>query len=65
MNLIINGQPRESAAPTLSDLLAELGLDPSRVAVEYNHDALPREAFDTTLLNENDRLEIVQFVGGG
>jgi len=65
MNLIINGQPHDSAAPTVSDLLEELQLDAARVAVEYNHGILPRDAFDATLLNENDRLEIVQFVGGG
>jgi thiamine biosynthesis protein ThiS len=65
MNLIINGQPHQSGAPTVSDLLGELQLDVARVAVEYNHAILPREAFAATLLNENDRLEIVQFVGGG
>ena len=36
-----------------------------RVAVELNRDIVPRDKWNTTELNEGDRLEIVHFVGGG
>jgi len=65
MNLIINGTPRDHRETTLAELLAALQLDANRVAVEINHQIVARDAFATTLLQENDRLEIVQFVGGG
>ena len=66
MNLTINGEPREfSANLTVPALLAELGLKSDRVAVELNRDLLPRDRWDKTQLNDNDKLEIVHFVGGG
>jgi len=66
MNLTINGEPREfSVNLTVASLLAELGLKSDRVAVELNRDLLPRHLWDKTQLNDNDRLEIVHFVGGG
>lgn len=65
MNLIINGKSEDHQAATVSELLARLQLDPMRVAVEINHQIVAREDFNATLLEENDKLEIVQFVGGG
>ena len=65
MPIIVNGQPRTDVPANISQLLAQLGLDPNRVAVEYNLNILPRERFDVTLLSDGDQLEIVQFVGGG
>lgn len=66
MNLTINGEDRAFPANlTVTSLLAELGLKPDRVAVELNRDLLPRDRWDTTPLNDNDKLEIVHFVGGG
>jgi len=66
MNLIINGEPREvGSAATLSALLVHLGLKPDRVAIELNRDLVRRELWENTQLREGDKLEIVQFVGGG
>jgi thiamine biosynthesis protein ThiS len=42
-----------------------LGLNPGRVAIEYNLEILPRTKWDETRVTAGDRLEIVQFVGGG
>ena len=54
------------AAPlTVRELLRLWTSMPPRVAVELNRDILPRDQFAETLLKEGDRLEIVQFVGGG
>jgi thiamine biosynthesis protein ThiS len=66
MKLIINGEEREfSSNLTVALLLAELGMKPDRVAVELNRDLVPRERWDKTPLSDNDKLEIVHFVGGG
>lgn len=66
MNLVINGEQRDvGSASTVFALLAQLGLKPDRVAVELNRDLVRRELWETTQLQEGDKLEIVQFVGGG
>jgi thiazole synthase/sulfur carrier protein len=46
-------------------LVDALGLDPRKVAVERNLEIVPRSAYLKTPLADGDRIEIVQFVGGG
>lgn len=66
MNIQINGESREFNAPlTLSALVETLGLKSDRVAVELNRSIVAREQWRETDLREGDRLEMVQFVGGG
>ena len=66
MQLTINGEDRSFEAPlTLAALLEQLDLKLDRVAVEHNRTLLPRAQWAETSLAEGDRLEIVQFVGGG
>lgn len=65
MLITVNGEERETSAATVADLVTELGLDVRKVAVERNLEILPRALHATTALAEGDRLEIVQFVGGG
>jgi thiamine biosynthesis protein ThiS len=50
---------------TLASLVEALGMRSDRVAVELNRDIVPRDRWPDTLLRDGDRLEIVQFVGGG
>jgi thiamine biosynthesis protein ThiS len=50
---------------TIADLLAQLDIDSRRVAVEHNLVVLKRDAFGTTLVQQGDAVEIVNFVGGG
>lgn len=62
----MNGEPHELAGPlTVSALLSGLGIDPRRVAVEHNQIVVKRAAYDGTLVNDGDEVEIVNFVGGG
>jgi thiamine biosynthesis protein ThiS len=66
MTLTINGEPRAFAG--LSDvagLVAALGLDARKVAVERNLEIVPRSAYGKTALADGDRIEIVHFIGGG
>ena len=66
MKLQINGEERELAEGlTLAALLAQMGMKADRVAVELNREIVRREAWAQTRLKAGDRLEIVQFVGGG
>ncbi len=66
MRIRINGQERELPGDTtLAGLLASLDLPGRRVAVERNGKIVTRADYEATVLAEDDRLEIVQFVGGG
>ncbi len=62
----VNGESREtSSGSTITNLLDQLGLNAGRVAIEYNLQILPKSKWPETKLSADDRLEIVQFVGGG
>ena len=64
--LILNGEPRRLEAVTnVAELVAALGLEPRKVAVERNLEIVPRSAYGQTRLADGDRIEIVHFIGGG
>ncbi len=64
--VMINGEHRRVPAGTsLAQLIAEVGLDPQRVAVERNLEIVPRSTFGQVLVEDGDAYEIVHFVGGG
>ena len=64
--IAVNGEPQAvPSGTTVAGLLALLGLDPRRVAVERNRDVVPRSTYADALLADGDRVEIVTFVGGG
>jgi len=62
----INGEPRDLASQsTVEDLVRELSLQPQRIAIELNGKVVHRTEWRATVLNDDDRIEIVHFVGGG
>lgn len=66
MTLTLNDRPTElPEGTTVAALLASLGFAERRVAVERNGDIVPRALYPETTLAEGDRIEVVQFVGGG
>ncbi len=66
MEITVNGSTRRAdSGATVASLLTELGIAPERVAVERNLDIVARERFPDTPLTDGDRIEIIQFVGGG
>jgi sulfur carrier protein len=66
MRLTINGEEKDyPGITTLASLVEHLGLKPDRVAIELNLDIVPRAHWGQTDLQAGDRLEVVQFVGGG
>ena len=65
MRIQVNGEPHEVQAQTILALLQELGLDARKVAVERNLEIVPKSLHGATALAEDDRIEVVLFVGGG
>jgi thiazole synthase len=66
VRITVNGQPQSAAAGiSVAGLLATLGVDPARVAVERNEEVVPRKTWNEARVAEGDKIEIVAFVGGG
>ena len=66
VRITLNGEPHELAEPlTITRLLDTLEIDPRRVAVEHNLAIVKRATYDSTTVQPGDRIEIVNFVGGG
>ncbi len=62
----VNGDERRfPVGTTVAALLGALGVSTPRVAVERNREIVPKSAYAATVLEENDALEVVEFVGGG
>jgi thiamine biosynthesis protein ThiS len=66
MVITLNGEHFEIEEPlSVVALLAKLDIDPRRVAVEHNLIILKRQRFPEVIVADGDRIEIVNFVGGG
>ena len=69
LKLILNGRSQEfvdlQSGASMEQLLVALVLKPDRVAVERNGEIVPRAQWPSTFLLQDDRLEVVHFVGGG
>lgn len=67
MKLQINGTVGEysAACRTVADLLSRPEWSGRLIIVELNGSFVDRENYDTTPLSDGDRIELVQFVGGG
>lgn len=66
MLVTINGEAREiEAGLTVSDLVPLLELKAERLAIEVNRSIIRRALWPQTALADGDKIEIVQFVGGG
>ena len=62
----VNGKDREvPVGHTVADLLDDLGLDGRLVVVELNRQIIRRTEIEDVILRDEDRVEIVHFVGGG
>ena len=66
MQIVLNGESRDVAPDTTVEaLVLSLGGDPRGIAIERNLEIVPKAEHATTLLQDGDQLEVVQFVGGG
>lgn len=66
MQIVLNGEARDIADDaTLDELIGALDLQTTRYAVEINEELIPRSEHATHALQADDRIEIVQAIGGG
>src|SRR3546814_3894073 len=63
VSIILNGDERQVRKGSIADLVAALGLDVKKVAVERNREIVPRSTLADVAIAEGDALEIVHFVG--
>jgi sulfur carrier protein len=66
VTITLNGEPHELPGPlSVTELLTRLDIDPRRVAVEHNLVVIRRAHYAEIAVRDGDRVEIVNFVGGG
>lgn len=66
MRVLVNGQPWEfSGEMNILQLLHELGMLVDHVAVEVNYRILDKKEFNNHFLKNEDKVEVINFVGGG
>jgi thiamine biosynthesis protein ThiS len=66
MRVYINGEERVvGPVANIAELVVILGLETRKVAVERNLEIVPRGLHAATPVHEDDRFEIVTFIGGG
>ncbi len=64
MNIIVNGKNIEFSG-TIQELIKKYKLDDTAIAVERNGEIIHREEYSSTNIEESDKIELVNFVGGG
>lgn len=66
MWIVVNGSRREVPdRASLTDLLADLDLDPRGLAAAVNGRVVPRDDHPRFTLSDGDRVELIRAVGGG
>ncbi|MDJ0807127.1 MAG: sulfur carrier protein ThiS [Gammaproteobacteria bacterium] len=66
MQIYVNGEEKQIPEATdMAALIELMQLTGQRIAVEINEELVPRSTFNDHRLQENDRVEIIQAVGGG
>ena len=63
--ILLNGEDRSYDVENLIELINLLKLDPKRIAVEKNGKIVKKDEYTETKIEDNDKIEIVHFVGGG
>lgn len=61
----INGVDIDRNEIKLSEYLLDNGYITGRIVIEINGNILPRESYNNIILHNNDKVEILNFVGGG
>lgn len=63
--IVINGKEEQLGKPLLVDLLKAKQLEPVAVIVELNGQIVAKNKYAETHLKDGDRLELIQYMGGG
>lgn len=66
MNIILNGKPCIiENSDNLLNILKDLNINPQNLVAEINGEIVTAKEFENKIINENDVIELVKFVGGG
>lgn len=66
MNIILNGKPYViENSNNLLNILKTLDINPKNLIAEVNEEIVTAKEFENKIINENDVIELVKFVGGG
>lgn len=65
MKIIVNGKEKITQVKTIQALLEELKISDKIMATAVNMNVVKKEHWNEFKLNENDKVEFLQFVGGG
>jgi sulfur carrier protein len=66
MFIHLNGEKKEvPEGSTVRTLLDHLDIKPERVAVEINDEIVRKATYGDVPVRDGDRVEVVQFMGGG
>ncbi|MGO9603322.1 MAG: sulfur carrier protein ThiS [Candidatus Binataceae bacterium] len=66
LSITLNGEPYQlDGDARLSALIERLKMRPARIAVELNQEVVTKARYAETILKAGDKVEIINFVGGG
>ncbi|MDP3042710.1 MAG: sulfur carrier protein ThiS [Candidatus Omnitrophota bacterium] len=66
MKVRINGEDLDfSSLVSIAEFIIQRKIRPETVVVEHNGVILDRDKWESTMLKENDALEVLSFFGGG
>ncbi|TLP38335.1 sulfur carrier protein ThiS [Arcobacter arenosus] len=66
MKLIINGEAKEfEENSTLQTIITNLKIEDKVMAAAVNMEIVKKDEWNTYVVKEDDKLELLQFVGGG
>ena len=65
IQIYINGKKNINSNYNLINILEEYSLKDKLVAVEINREIIPKSNYKTKKINKNDRIEILELIGGG
>ncbi len=66
IQVFINGKKKDfSENNNLISLLNSLEIDKNGIAIEINFIVIPKSQYKNTIIKNDDKIEIVQFIGGG
>ena len=65
VEVFLNGKHKRLESNKLSDLISISNLENKRFAIEINNEIVPKSQHDSFLITNQDKIEIVEAVGGG
>lgn len=65
MKIALNGEPHETKASTIAELVESLGLPAPTLLIEHDGSALRRDEWPAAMLREGARVEMLRIAAGG